>query len=166
MRSEIEAYYEANYGRLVKKFSYRAGGIPNAEDVVQEAFARALQYMSSFDSTRQELGAWFNTILNNALKDAKRDHRKQGMTPGVDEDAELSEPLDATMMKEQMIANILADIEKRAPVHQQVLTLYFLQGYTAKDISRVVDQKLNTVQTYIKRFKQHMRDAYGESMCS
>lgn len=72
----ITQHYKDNYRRLIKRMTFRAGTEWDAEDVVQEAYARALRYQDSFDGTNFD--RWFNTILNNALREHK--NNESGIT--------------------------------------------------------------------------------------
>ena len=70
----IEQFYKENYNILVKRIQARRMQECDAEDVVQEAFVRALKYADSFNPDFHEIGAWFNTILNNSFKEYRHDN--------------------------------------------------------------------------------------------
>lgn len=158
----IEKYYNDNYQRLVKKVSYRVGGIPNAEDVVQESFCRALMYHRAYDPKRQQLGGWFNTIINNATRDFKKIERNKG---AVHHDEELSEPLDSTMFKSEMVAKILDELDQRHPDQAEALKLYVVLGFTMKEVAEVTNYSPMFVKKLAHSFRQDMREKYGEDMC-
>jgi len=56
MNKQLERFYKTNYLTLIKRVSHRAGGPYNAEDVVQEAFVRALKYWGHSSQTRKSWG--------------------------------------------------------------------------------------------------------------
>jgi RNA polymerase sigma factor (sigma-70 family) len=63
----FDEHYRINFETLVKKIRSFAGSHHAAEDVVQEAYTRAIR---SYDDERVlEFNPWFNTILANSLKD-------------------------------------------------------------------------------------------------
>jgi len=64
----IEDYYRKNFKRLVNISRGRAGSYHNAEDVVQEAFTRALKYHKSYNPAMTAFDAWFSRILDNSLR--------------------------------------------------------------------------------------------------
>lgn len=85
MREAIEEFYRENCDLYVRRLSRQAGSYSNAEDVVQEAFLRALQYSDSYTiSDNNNLEKWFNSILRRALVDFKRIETKQGMVVETD----------------------------------------------------------------------------------
>ena len=158
----IELYYQEERKNLINKVKRRAGGEVNAEDVVQEAFTRALKYQNSFDETKRPFEAWFNTILNNALRDFQRQERLYGMNIELDE-----EKIDGVDMKE--IRGVVKG-EIRKLIHNQpepkatILRLHFNKGYRTREIVDVVDVPLGTVFTTINRFKQEVEKVYAERM--
>lgn len=85
MREQIEQFYLANHDLYVKRLSRKAGSVQNAEDIVQEAFLRALFYADSYAAREdQDMEKWFNSILRRALVDFMRVETKQGMTSQTD----------------------------------------------------------------------------------
>jgi RNA polymerase sigma factor (sigma-70 family) len=160
MYKQIEQFYRDNYDALVKRFNRRAGGIENAEDVVQEAFCRALKYHDSFNPDRQELGAWFNTIINNTLVR----HQKEQMLKGVSipyEECEQEEVHECDNEKKHLIADILERMYSKSSKTKNILYLYFVQGYKMSEISQVVDEKYKSVQMSIHRFKREVVKEIG-----
>ena len=80
----LEIHYNRNRDVLTKKLAGRVGTRYNAEDVVQEAYARALKYFRAwtYDGVGTELDSfnrWFTTILNNACREFQYEERGQGM---------------------------------------------------------------------------------------
>jgi RNA polymerase sigma factor (sigma-70 family) len=159
MRELLEKYYIENHGRLVKILSNRAGGIHCAEDVVHDAFERALRYRNSFEPSRQELGAWFNTIMNNALRDYKKAERMMGMS--VEYVEELDEGLPMQDWEDDMICAVLSEIDKKNVMVRQALYLYFFKQYKPREISQILDMSNCYIRTSVKEFKQSMVAKYG-----
>lgn len=158
----IEKYYRDNFERLVKKVSYRVGGIPNAEDVVQESFARALKYKRAYDPETQQFGGWFNTIINNATKDFKRDSRPATQS---EEDTEITEPLDSSVFKRQMVDCLLRELRDKSTRAAQALKLYLFMEFTMKEVAHVTDYSPYTIRQMAYDFRQDMKEKYGDEMC-
>lgn len=156
----ITEFYLKNSRELHKRVSNRAGGPYNAEDVVQEAFARALKYWDSFDPNRHQLGAWFNTILNNALKDFKKEELIYGMC--VEFDEELDSGVRMSTTNKDMLRKIEQLIESKRSSTRDLLDLYYLKGYKVRDIVQALDVNSQAVRTAVLRFKVEVKEKFGE----
>ena len=158
----IEEHYKANYKRLVKMYSYRAGGVQDAEDVVQDAYTRALMYIDNPERI-QVFNRWFISILKNALEDHLR-HYKRGQPESLPEEEELTPTLCG---KERGV--FLKEIKKKLKEFdqptQEVLTLYFLFGYSPRNISKIVELNYKRIQNIIGIYKAGIRKEYGEDIC-
>lgn len=156
--SELEKYFEKEYNKLVQKVTRRAGSHENAEDIVQESFYRACKYWDSYNG-KQKLGAWFNTIMNNAAKDKLRDDRLLGMSVELEE-----HHIEPVEMKEEVYAEakVLELIAGKSAEHQEVLKLYFLNHYKPIEIKQVLDMELGTVKQIVFRFKEEIKEKLGE----
>ncbi|MEL7423474.1 MAG: RNA polymerase sigma factor [Bacteroidota bacterium] len=154
-------FYEEERGTLVKKLSRRAGSPENAEDVVQEAFTRALKYVDSYDKAKREFGAWFNTILNNALRDFKRDEKNYGMSmEAAGGEEEVEEPRLDVRQERREVRDL---IFQKGEVQQEILRLYYILNYTPKDIQAVTEHPRGTILSTITRFQQEVMEKYGEA---
>jgi RNA polymerase sigma factor (sigma-70 family) len=157
MKEIIRDLYENIYDQSLHRVKNRVGGLINAEDVVQEAFTRALTYANSFNERIASVGGWFNTILNNAAKDFKREERLSGMSTT---DEELGEPADTTAYNNEMVEKVLEGMDESP--YREILRLYFLLGYTPADIAKVTDQRPQSISNAVQRFKNEMRERYPE----
>lgn len=156
MHDLLDKFFRENYVELCKRVYHRSGGIHNSEDVVQEAFARSLHYQDSFNPEIKELGAWFNTILNNALRDHMKAERMSGCS--VEYDEFLDEPYQPTEEEQQLYKLINKVIESKPQPYRDVLFLYFNRDYKPKEIARVVEFTNANVRKIVERFKVEMRD--------
>lgn len=152
--TELTEFYCNNLDKLVKRYSYRAGGIENAEDVVQEAFTRALTYIDSFDPNNKELAAWFNTICNNSLKDFKRQERLQGL---VTQEDRVLEHIDLAAHDEQLIEEIIEYVMQMPEPSRSIIESFVLLGYAAKEVVQLLDINFHTVRKCIQLFYEDMR---------
>ena len=159
----IEGYYKDNFDHLVKVLGNRAGGIHNAEDVVQEAFVRALKYNKSFDPNLEQFSAWFNKILNNALRNAKVVERRLGMSVEYTED--MDEVVDLMEWEDDMLKQIKKDMATRPSQVRQVLQLYLFKQYKPREIAQVLDMSNGYIRTIVKEFKRDTRIKYGDVLC-
>lgn len=156
---ELAEYFEKEYNHLVKKVNRRAGGVENAEDVVQEAFFRACKYWDSYDP-KTKLGAWFNTILNNACKDKLREDRMLGMAVEIEDDH--FDPVELTETDINAVKRIKELIRAKGYPLSEVLRLYYEKGYKSIEIKQILDLEHGTVRQAIWRFKEEVKEKIGQ----
>jgi RNA polymerase sigma factor (sigma-70 family) len=156
----IHEHYLENHGKLVHKLQYRAGTIWNAEDVVQEAYCRALKYKGTYGVQEQDFGAWINKIINNALRTAQAAERRMGMSVEYNED--MDEMVDMLEWEEDMIKVVTNEMDKKSSAVRQVLYLYFFSQYKPREISQVLDISNGYIRTTVKEFKNQLKAKYGE----
>ena len=156
----IEEFFRDNYQVLVKRIQARRMQESDAEDVVQEAFARALKYRDSFNPDFHEIGAWFNTILNNAFKD----YRHANFTGDYSFCEEEHDELDASeqgWVDANMLKKIREEVSKLPKGQASIVHLVLLSGYKYKEAAQILDQKFETVKKTVYRFKKDMRELHG-----
>lgn len=156
----ITEKYDKDFDMLVKIYNNRAGGVHNAEDVVQDAFERAIRYRGSFSPHVQEFGAWFNTIANNSLKSFKRKEKLLGMAVDLDEDEELGESM--LEWEDQMLDMVKWELNKKPDNTRQALYLYFFKQYKPREIEQVIDMSNGYIRLAIFEFKKLLTEKYGE----
>lgn len=149
----IESYYKENYQKCIKRIYSRTKDVMAAEDVVQDAFERALKYYHTYDSSH-EFEAWFNTILNNSYKDWIKDNRNQGMV--VEYDEEKDDPLPMADLKTESV--VQREMTKLCSNQRHAAHLYFNAGLMPREISQIVDMTPRTVAKSISQFKRHIRE--------
>src|SRR3972149_7707806 len=163
MKKKIEKFYVDNRSRLVNIVYNRVGGAAQAEDVVQDAFERALRYNRSFEPDKQLLGAWFNTILSNALRDFQRSERLMGMS--VEYVEEMDEAAPMLEWEGNMLDIVQDEIKARSVFVRQALFLYFFKQYKPREIAQILDISSNYISVCVNQFKKEMADKYGGGLC-
>lgn len=159
MNEVLERYYKEERENLLRRLNFGAGTPENAEDVLQEAFVRALVYWDTFDPENKTLGAWFSTILKNSLRDFKRDEWLFGM--GEEFDEELYDPQEMTLPETELIRQIYDMVDEKNDAQQEVLLLYFEKHYGLMDIHKITGVSYHTVHSIVKRFKVEVKEKYA-----
>lgn len=155
----LEEFYKERREDLLRRLAYGAGSPEAAEDVLQEAFVRALTYWDTFDPQHKELGAWFNTIMKNALKDFKREEWLFGM--GEEFDEEQYDPQEMPVNETELVKKIYEMVDGKIEDHQEILLLYFEKHYSPKDIANITNYKVKTIKQVVWRFKTEVIERYG-----
>jgi RNA polymerase sigma-70 factor (ECF subfamily) len=144
----LQQYYKENWGSLVKGAGGPFDTPQDGEDVVQEAFTRALTYIDTFNPDKGNFEGWFRRILQNTMKDHLREKRLKGMS---DSEEELED--EVSLDNDALCSEVAKEINNKRQPARDILTMYFLLGYTPKDISKSLNLKSKTVRQAIWRFK-------------
>ena len=150
----FDEFYRDSYKRqvgTVKK--YLKCDYSTAEDIVMEAYARALKYQLSYDPDRSPINTWFNSIIFNLIKEhttePPREEYNENRSSGV-----------WTKVEHELFRKELKKVRNKD--HRYILTLFYILGYSSKDISQILyDYSQTNVTTICSRFKQKLSNKYG-----
>ena len=150
----IEQFYRDNSLKQTKMMSrILANDYAAAEDVVHEAYTRAIQYLDSYNPDRAKFSTWFNKILFNSLRDIQQEYKNR---PTEDINLISTEDVHLPQTEEDLETYIWGVKNDK---HQQVLYLFFILGYDSKEISQIEEDMSQTnVTTIVNRFKQELCD--------
>lgn len=152
---EIEKCFREHWDEFVKKISRRCVNVADAEDIVSEAFKRAIQYRASYKPEKQAMHIWIFTIVLNAYHDYIADLFKKGMSvPVNDTNIEGYErDFEGIATAEQVMKEIdnLAD----GPT-KDCLSMYFALGMTPREITLIAPVNSKYVRNAVYRFKEYI----------
>lgn len=153
----ITNHYKSNYNKLVKRTQYRVPhkSVALAEEVVQEAYRRALDYFKTFNPKINKFDVWFNTILRNATNDCRTSETDGGVTRELEEN---TEDIRATKGDEHPTLMLEIVDVKRSKRDRQILFLFYINGLTSKDISEFMGMKHTNVRQIIYKFKNVLNE--------
>lgn len=152
----FRALYRAHATRLYRHALRLTGGDDaDAEDVVQEAWRRAIRGLAGFEG-RSSLATWLSSIVTRcALERYRRDRRiTEGGVPDVSaaaDDGSASSRLDLERA-----------FERLAPGFRAVLVLHDLEGYRHADIADLLGVSEGTSKSQLSRARARMRELLGE----
>lgn len=133
MNEVINNYYKENYDLLVKRIAKRVGNSEDAEDVVQEAFARALQYYASF-KPEKSFEKWFSVILSNCYKKLVSERYGGPVTKPFEEFLDELKSVDDRQRREVSPAQMDYLMAGRSEKDKEIIRLGFTFGYTPSEI--------------------------------
>jgi RNA polymerase sigma-70 factor (ECF subfamily) len=153
---------EADTGAaFVRRFQRRVFGLalsivsdPGlAEDVAQEALAKAWRHAQAYDPRRGSVATWLLTITRNLAIDALRLRRAQPTDPealvALEVPSSVADPVEIATGKDD--AGRIRQAVGRLPMDQRrALVLAAFHGRTAKEISESEDIPLGTAKTRIR----------------
>jgi RNA polymerase sigma-70 factor, ECF subfamily len=139
-----------------------------AEDVVQEAFLRALKYFASFrgDSGR----TWLLQIVRNVSYShfkAQRARRevafgRQASVDGMDSDMDLPDPSvgpEAALMHRQELGEVTRALSAMPVTLRECIVLRELEALSYRDIAQITGAPVGTVMSRLSRARQALTKA-------
>jgi RNA polymerase sigma-70 factor (ECF subfamily) len=130
----------------------------DAEDLVQDAFLRALERIATFDVSRA-FGPWFNRLLINTGIDQRR---KQTVRQTESHDPETfagssSPHRDAERAE---LRQSLEDALRRLPARQRlIVSLFEIDGYSTEEVARMLDVSQVTIRWHLHQARRTLREA-------
>jgi len=138
----------------------------DAEDVVQEAYLRAVRFFGGFRGG--DAKAWLLTIVRNTSHSAWQRRRDSGATVPIDEDT--PEVEDASLGPEDLLLQKASGQEVRAvldalPVEfREVVVLRELEGLSYREMADVIQLPIGTVMSRLARARARLRRGLEERL--
>lgn len=153
------------YDVLVRRYLERALGVArrllgnpiDAEDLVQDAFLRALDRISTFDPTRQRFAPWFFRLLVNTGLNTRRARAVRATDPEP-LDARSSDAMPDELLERREIRDrFAAAVAKLPPRQQTIVTLYEVDGLSAAEIAQSLEIAPETVRWHLHEARRALR---------
>jgi RNA polymerase sigma-70 factor (ECF subfamily) len=134
------------------------GSVHDAEDVVQDAFVRALTF---FDSFRGEDGrGWLLTIVRNTCYDWLRKNRRSTLVAVEQEELEAAPDASPSPEAEQLRKAdgrmLQAGLEALPVEYREALVLRELEGMSYRQIAQVTGTPMGTVMSRLARGRKRL----------
>jgi len=146
-----------NYARWLTKDD------ADAEDVVQDAYVRALRFFASLRD--ENARAWLFTIVRNTWY-GRITRRVGGAVVHVaheeaDDRADVSLDPEAQMIQQQTVEQVRRALEALPTDFREVVVLRELEGLSYKEIAAVVGIPLGTVMSRLARARERLADMFA-----
>jgi RNA polymerase sigma-70 factor (ECF subfamily) len=140
----FEALYQSSYSRIVREVSGLVGNLPDTEEVVQEAFARALRrwpQLRGYDAPE----AWVRRVaFNLALTGRLRARRQQAALARHGLPGDMPHPGVDGIALEQVLRTLPLG-------YRQVLVLHYVAGLPLDEVAAELELPLGTVKSRLAR---------------
>ena len=144
------------YMRPAFQLAYRVvGHREDAEDLVQESFLAAYQYLDSYDSERP-FGPWLMRIVLNRGSNLRRSRTRRETEPEVDAVSTAPSALDESERAEMrvVLTKALANLSER---QRMIVTLFDVDGMTSTEIGEMLDLSAGTVRWHLHEARKTLR---------
>jgi RNA polymerase sigma-70 factor (ECF subfamily) len=153
----------AAFDKLIRTYMEQAfrvafrvvGHREDAEDLVQESFMAAHQYLDSFEIGRP-FGPWLIRIVLNRGSNLRRSRTRRSTEPEVEG---VSEAPSALLESERSdTGKILHEaLETLSERQRMIVTLFDVDGLTSAEIGEMMDLAPGTVRWHLHEARRHLR---------
>lgn len=148
----LEEFYKRNYRSSIKKVMPYVSDYAVAEDLVQEAFTKALGCIDQYDEKKGEFKGWFTKVLFSVLWNYKRANKR------IPNTIDISEVLDSEELSYCDEIDLIPYLKKRTNKHhRKVLIARFLLGYSDTETAEVCKTSPENVRKVVQRFRETVR---------
>jgi RNA polymerase sigma-70 factor (ECF subfamily) len=148
----------AAYMRPAFQMAYRVvGHREDAEDLLQESFLAAYQYLDSFDAARP-FGPWLNRIVLNRGANLRRSRTRRQTEPETEAVSAAPSALEESTRTEarELLNRALATLSER---QRLIVTLFDVDGLTSTEIGERLDLAPGTVRWHLHEARRVLRGA-------
>lgn len=158
MRTDVEITRAIDqYADMVRRLCFvHLKNYADTEDIFQTVFLKYAQSKLEFTNVEHEK-AWLIRVTINACKDLMRDFFRRNV---VSVDALYNLPGHTTDEHRYLLEEVLKLPEK----YRNVVYLFYYEGYTAVEISQILNRKVNTIYTWLDRARAQLRDVLTEEL--
>ena len=117
----------------------------DAEDVTQEVFIKLLETNKVFRDS-EHIKAWLIRVTINLCRDKMRKSGREALVENVF-------PYQSSEEKTDVLEAVRSLPEK----YRNTIYLHYYEGYTAKEIGKILDAKENTVLSWLSRGRDALR---------
>jgi len=158
----LQIQTEKDYQMVVEDFSdmiYRTAyqnlmNTADAEDVVQDVFIRLLRNRKKKFTDKEHLKAWLLRVTINRCRDYRRFVLRRKET-------ELTE-FPETQMREET-GRLSEEIEGLPQEDRTIVYLHYYEGYSIKEIAKIMGKNSNTVSSKLARARKKLRAMLEEA---
>jgi RNA polymerase sigma-70 factor (ECF subfamily) len=154
------------FNALVQRYSRRAfivarrilGDADDAEDLVQDAFIRALERISTFDTDR-EFAPWFFRLLTNLGLNARKSRALRRMEAEPPEVVSNDDGPDRLAERSEMRERFDVALAGLPARQRLIVSLYEVDGLPTGEIARMLEVTQETVRWHLHQARQTLRAA-------
>ncbi len=143
--------------KLLRSFISKRINQSDVEDVLQEILISIHKSRHTYDCERPII-PWLMSIANFRINDHLRKHylEMRHKTSNIDDFIEILADVTNEQSSNELINDIFADLDSK---QKKILTMMYIEGYTAKEVGRTINMNESAVKVAahraVKKIKQN-----------
>ena len=154
MQRMIEELYKKYHQELTSWCYHMTGNLHTAEELVQEAFLRAMLHEDTLAVLQeQQCRSWLYRTIKNLHVDRIRHGSKETIVEEFSQQQQYSEEI--LRLEWDQLLETLPDLEG------VIFSLRYLEGYHSKQIGEILSIPSGTVRFKLSLARQHLKEVLG-----
>ena len=154
MQRMIEELYKKYHQELIGWCHHMTGNLHTAEELVQEAFLRAMLHEDTLAVLQeQQCRSWLYRTIKNLHVDRIRHGSKETIVEEFSQQQQYSEEI--LRLEWDQLLETLPDLEG------VIFSLRYLEGYNSKQIGEILSIPPGTVRFKLSLARQHLKEVLG-----
>lgn len=151
--SDFEKIYNETYNNTLKFVVVKCNDIVNIKDIIQDTYIELYKKLKKKDINTDNEKGYIVGIAKNIIKRHYKEKRKKYNEISIDENERIpeNEDIELNFVNEENVKEIWNFIKTKDLLTSKIFYLYFVLGYTIKEVSRELEINENTVKTRIYR---------------
>lgn len=150
----IEELYKKYHQELISWSQNMTGNLHTAEELVQEAFLRAMLHEDVLKNLQdQQCRSWLYRTIKNLYVDRVRHRSKETIVEEFPQQQKYSEEI--TRLEWEELLEALPDMEGL------IFSLRYLEGYNSKQIGEMLSLPPGTIRFKLSSARQHLKESLG-----
>lgn len=160
-RREFAAFVERELPRLHRLARSLTGQPADADDLVQEALAKAWLHWGKVNASGSP-GAYVRAILSNSFLSSRRrrSHTELVSTDVVDNKSGTTDPVGDFADRHDLIADVL----RLPPTQRVVIVLRYLEGLSVPEVADILGKGEGAIRATCHRALKHLRAADADRL--
>ncbi len=149
----FEKLFKRYYNEAILYMCSLTHSLPLAEDIVQEAFSRAL---TSIDEERDTFKFWLFKVCRNCYFDYLR---KAKRTTPIDAELKSDDcDLAQRVIEQERYRALYRAINSLSDSYREVVLLYYFEGLSVNEIAQITGQTADNVKVRLFRSRAKLKD--------
>lgn len=145
----------------------RAQGATDADELVNDVFARAFRRIEGFTGDEPALRSWIFTIAHNALIDDRRRRSRRVVSARSLEAGDVTEATasaEETVLEDFAVARVRAILATLPPDQCEVLTLRLLGDLTIPQVAQILGRSVGATKALQRRGLARLRTVVAQGV--
>lgn len=154
MEQEIAELYNKLHSELYKWCQMLTGDSYLSQELVQEAFLRAIDHFESISSlSYEQQRSWLYTTIKHAYLDICRKNKRETLIDEVPEDV-----ITRDIYSEKDLFDLINSLPS---LEGKLFTMKYLNGFTSGQIGKMMGIPPGTVRSKLSDARKHLREQLG-----